>query len=436
MTAAGRASVVRGAAPPSSRSVLRSKLPARHALAFAGLWLFTLLLYLRPNDVLPIGTFPIVRIVGIALLIIYVFERFAAWRSFTDTPVEVGYVLGLMALMLLGSAVALDPQRAFDGITDTFLKVVIIFVVMISVITSLKRLRWTIGLVTLCGAVIAAGTLCQFMASEYLSEGYRASGLVSGIFGNPNDLALALNILIPLAIGTGLSARRRLWRVVCFVQAGVMTVAVLMTYSRSGFVTLLAGGILLAVVLKRDGRRAYRWLTALAVAAVVAAPAGLGTRIASLYDTSLDPLGTLSARQEIVVRAIEVAGLNPKVWLLGVGVDNFPIVSIHELVAHNAYLQVFTEVGLPALILYVLFMIRSIRRAARVASAQPRTAEGARTATLAGSIKVSLLVYAIGSLFASVAYLWYLYYAAGFAICLDRSSGRGEPAMPRWPRPR
>ena len=35
--------------------------------------------------------------------------------------------------------------------------------------------------------------------------------------------------------------------------------------------------------------------------------------------------------------------------MFGVGMNNFHIVSIKDLVNHNGYLQVFNEIGLPAL---------------------------------------------------------------------------------------
>src|SRR5262249_4685877 len=48
--------------------------PARggHWPAFAGVYLFTLLLYARPNDLFPaIGGFPLVKIVAVGALLIY-----------------------------------------------------------------------------------------------------------------------------------------------------------------------------------------------------------------------------------------------------------------------------------------------------------------------------------------------------------------------------
>jgi hypothetical protein len=51
---------------------------------------------------------------------------------------------------------------------------------------------------------------------------------------------------------------------------------------------------------------------------------------------------------------------------------------------------------------------------------------------LAVSLQISLVAYAVGSFFAPVAYLWYLYYVAGFAVCLKilvlASNRRRQPA--------
>ena len=40
-------------------------------------------------------------------------------------------------------------------------------------------------------------------------KGDRIEGLVGGMFGNPNDLAAALNMLIPLAVTLALMSSRR-----------------------------------------------------------------------------------------------------------------------------------------------------------------------------------------------------------------------------------
>ena len=90
-----------------------------------------------------------------------------------------------------------------------------------------------------------------------------------------------------------------------------------------------------------------------------------------------------SARWELMKRSLEVAGANPIRWLFGVGLENFHIVSIKELVGHNSYLQVFNEIGLPAMIFYVLFLVSVIRITARIAK-RYRRARGYRAGVADG----------------------------------------------------
>ncbi len=133
-----------------------------------------------------------------------------------------------------------------------------------------------------------------------------------------------------------------------------------------------------------------------------------------------------SARWDLIKRSFEAAGFNPFRWLFGVGLNNFHIVSNKELVNHNAYLQVFNEIGLPALCFYVLFLASVVAISARIVK-RYRRARGYRQVWLmAVAIQTSLIVYLIGSFFASVAYLWYVYYPAAFAVCLQELLRKAE----------
>ena len=76
---------------------------------------------------------------------------------------------------------------------------------MINVVTSFRRLRRLMEVTVLCGTVLAFGTLVQFAARREPRGGLPGPGLVGGIFGNPNDLALALNILLPIALGLAMT---------------------------------------------------------------------------------------------------------------------------------------------------------------------------------------------------------------------------------------
>jgi hypothetical protein len=196
------------------------------------------------------------------------------------------------------------------------------------------------------------------------------------------------------------------------------------TYSRSGFLTMVAAGVFLLVKIGRRYPAAWAAGTLLAGALLVSSPA----RIFTLFQGSGNDTAASSAtaRWDLVKRAIEVAGGNPMRWMFGVGIDNFSIVSIHDQVTHNAFLQVFNEVGLPAMIFYTLFLF-SVFKITGAMSERYRKARGYRQVWLTAIIiQTSLVAYAVGSVFASVAFLWYLYYPAAFAVCLQQLLAHAE----------
>jgi len=401
-----------------------------HRWAYSGLVLFTLVLYVRPNDFLPIGDFPVAKIVGAAALAAFLLERLAAGRSFSVLPRELKYLLGLVVLMFLSVLLALNPGEAMDTVTGLFLKVVLIFVLMINTLTSYARFRRLVGLTALCGGWVAVDALTNFIAGKDLVETYRAGGVGGGMFGNPNDLALALGILIPLAVALALTARALPARLLWLASAGVMAGALLVTFSRAGFLSLVAAGM---YVLATMGRRRARVTVVLLLGGLALAsfaPEGYGDRVLSIFDHSLDRTGSAIGRTEVLWRSLQVVASNPKVWVAGLGPGNFHIVSIHEAVNHNAYLQVLTEIGLPALVLYLLFLTGAFRGLRDLVKSRRRGDGWDAVSVLAISLRASLLAYAVGSFFGSVAYQWPLYYAAGYAVCLRQIAAARETATP------
>ena len=413
--------------PTPTAPVVRHGSRNRQAFAYGGLLLFTLLLYLRPNEWLPIGTFPIVKIVAIGALVAFFVMQIADKRPISVMPRELRLLLALTALMLLSAAFGLDVGTSLDTFSDTFLKALLIFILMINVVTSFRRLLRLLEITVLSGVFIALGTIVVFVKGENLSEGFRANGLVGGIFGNPNDLALALNILIPIAVGLALAHRPPLLKGIYLASVGTLTVGVLVTYSRAGLLTLGFMGAFLLLKLGRKYPIAWPIGTVAAVAIMVLAPGMFWGRVLTLFSGQTGAAQSADIRWELLKRSVEVAGFNPMRWSLGVGINNFHIVSVHEHVNHNAYLQVFNEVGLPAAVIYCLFLFVAIRGMSQVARAYRRVRSYRQVWVLAIAIQTSLVAYAVGSIFASVAYLWYVYYAVGFAVCLRRIAPARAP---------
>jgi len=127
--------------------------------------------------------------------------------------------------------------------------------------------------------------------------------------------------------------------------------------------------------------------------------------------------GSAHAREGLLFRSVLVMLRHP---LLGVGMHNFHNVSIREQVSHNAYTQIGAEMGIVALIFYVLFMLASLKRMRQIERETFESRAQQRIYYLAVGLQASLIGYMVCSFFVSVAYLWYIYYLVGYALCLHR----------------
>ncbi len=411
---------------------------SKHNLAFAGLFFFTLLLYLRPNETFPqvFGEFPIVKIVAIITLLAYFASKLGLAERLTVWPLE----LKMLALItLLGVAfipIASSPKESIDVLTDTFLKVVTIFILMINLLNTRERLRSIMRLVVICGTVLALLAILSYIQGKFTvvtkgEEGtvvaLRITGAVGGIFGNPNDLATSLDLLIPLAVALAMM-RRGLARAAYFACAVLLSIGVVVTFSRGGFLGLVmaAGWMLWKIGRRNRALTAFSFIFVLGVFMAVM-PSGYSNRITSIFDSSSDPTGSSQARRDLLERAKDVASNH---LIFGVGMGNYTIYSLHEQRAHNSFLEISAELGVIGLIAYLVMIfapLRSLRRIGRETSPPQKTFESAahaddqlETYYFSAAFQASLVTYIICSCFGSIQYLWFLYYPLAYAVSIRR----------------
>ena len=173
---------------------------------------------------------------------------------------------------------------------------------------------------------------------------------------------------------------------------------------------------LLTVSLRRS--RALVVLTFVAAGALflVLLPPEFTLRLLSVFGGDADR-GSAIARENLLIRSVIVSLRHP---LLGIGMDNFHILSLREQVSHNAYTQLSADMGLPALVFYVLFMLSTLKRLRAIERETFDDRKRSRVYYLAVGLQASVVGYMVSSFFASVAYLWYIYYLVGYALCLHR----------------
>jgi putative inorganic carbon (HCO3(-)) transporter len=390
-----------------------------HTFSYLGLYLFSILVLFRPYELVPGLSFlaSTAFFFALATLLIYIPTQLATEGNLTVMSTEVKAILVMTALALLTMPIAKHPPTAWETFNDTFIKAVLMFIVMVNVLRTRRRLLGLMWLSLLVGALLSYQALDLFMKGDLLTEGYRAGGELGGMFGNPNDLALHLVTMIPLAVCLGIASKNKILKLVYFAMAVLFVSGNFVTYSRGGFLGLIAASVLMAWKLGRKNR-----VNVMAVSGVVGllvillAPGNYGLRILSIFIPGLDPVGSSDQRRELLERSILVSLRNP--W--GIGIGNFPIVGVRNLVTHNSFTQVSSELGLLGLLAYLIFMVSPFRKLGAIERTEFAKDTQDWFYYLSIGLQASIVAYMVSSFFVSVAYNWFVYYLIAYAVAFRR----------------
>ena len=410
----------KGAASQATR-VRKEPLAPGHGLTYTLLFLFTAVLFFRPYELFSAlsGLTSLAFWIGIVTLAVYVPTQLGIEGSLTARPREVNVVLILCLLALLSIPLAINPAEAWMTFNDTFIRAVLIFIVIINVTRTEGRLNGLFFLTLAVAFVLSVAAINDYRTGNFATQGIRIKGLIGGIFGNPNDLAIHLVTMFPLALGVGLGRRQLSLKIICGLGAALFVAATVATDSRGAFLGLVGAGLVLTWKLGR-GKRLISMIVALilSVAFILLSPASYVDRILSIFGMGSDPIGAASgeARKNLLKHSFYTAIRSP----FGVGMGNYHIVAAHEAVSHNSYSQVAAELGLIALVVYVIFLFSSFKKLRLVEREALANPDAKRFYYLAIGLQASLVAYIIGSFFGSIAYQWYVYYLVAYAVVLYR----------------
>ena len=267
----------------------------------------------------------------------------------------------------------------------------------------------------------------------------RFGGRLGVGFYEPNYLALALLLLLPLpfvfARQESTGWKRKLW----MAGMGVLLLELVLTGSRGAFLGLLVILLLLAFRLMKRPMLALGGMACLLLM-IFAFPTNLGHRLlASSIDTDIQDTGirvSNETRFRVLDAGLRMIQANP---LTGVGLGNFKPSALAygaevDKIAHNTYLELAAELGLPALaaflwLLHVTFA--SLRRAGRLAVSAGRH----DLAELATVIRTGLAGYLVSAAFLSAEFEKFFWVVVFLSICLERivaglsKEAEAEPAL-------
>jgi len=330
--------------------------PAKRRTKSASRWgyasfvLLTAVLFLRPGDIVPALDAAPVYLASLVLALVMLRRPFLAQlqiRNLIRRPITI-LVFGVMFSAILSQVVHGDHASAISAGEDC-LKFVVYYLLLVAAIDSPERLRsflaWlAVFALVVCGlGLLNYHGLINVNAPPYMEQqdyndpdtGQPAvlARLVSvGIFNNPNDVSrLALFGILACLYCLGLKKslpRRAMW----LGMIAVMAYAMVLTYSRGGTLALLAGIGALGIL--KFGRARTVMIAAILMPVAFLISGRMGN-----FDAST---GTAQERILLWRDAFDDMKSSP---IFGIGAGEFGL-DEGGLVAHNSFMQVYTEMGL------------------------------------------------------------------------------------------
>jgi O-antigen ligase len=384
------------------------------------LFLFTAVLYARPSEFYPSPlTASIALIVGLVTLAFFIPTQLSLEGTLTARPPELNFVLLFLLTGLLSIPLAMNPTLAWQEFSSTFIRCIIIFIVIVNVVRTRARLKGLLFLAIATAVWLSVGAIDDYRLGLATVEGYRVGGRGVGIFGNSNDMALYLITILPISIALLFGSRGTVRRLLYGACAALMMVGIVLSYSRGAFIGLVVLLVFLAMKIGRRNRLGIvLGILVLGIGFLVFAPGNYMGRLFSIVVPSLDPVGSSDARRAELFRSIYVALRHP---ILGIGMGNYgPEMSYRGLVTHNAYTQVAAEMGIAALVCYTVFIVSPLRKLGQITRETLNLRDHSPFYYMSVGIQAGLIGYLVSSFFLSVAYNWYVYYLVGYAVCLRR----------------
>ncbi len=390
-----------------------------HTLTYIGLFLFTTVVYFRPYEWVPgFENFTSIALVfAVLTLLVYLPTQLMTEGTLTIFTTEVKCVIFLAIWSVLTLPLAKDFGMAWKVYNEVFIKIILVFIVMVNVLRTKERLKGLMWLSIGVGVMLSFQALQLYNDGKFEIEGYRVNPDFGGMFGNPNDTALHLVIFTPIALVLGLTSKNLVGKLIYFSSVALMISANFVMQSRGGFLGLIAVFGFLVWKLSKNNR-----LIVISVSLIIAflvitfAPGNYWIRILSIIDPSLDPVGSSDQRRELLERSIQVTLRNP----LGIGIGCFPIVGVRDLQTHNAFTQVSAELGWLGLFAYVTLLISPFRKLAAMERQMFANKDNSWMYYLTIGLQASIIGYMVSSFFVSVAYQWFVYFPIAYAVCLRR----------------
>ena len=284
-------------------------------------------------------------------------------------------------LMVLSAPMSYRPELSWRFL-GYHMAAAVCLLVTVSAVRNASDLKRLCAGATFCVAVSSAYGVIQRVQGVKVNIAYVDAklnpdmpGRVQSYFDNPNTFGEFLVMLLPLVLALVLCSKRKRGKIVAAFVFVVGLAALLMTYSRAGWVGFALSVALMVLLLRPTLIPA---LILLCIAAIPFLPSAVWTRILTITNfndtTTSSRFPLYEAALELIKRApLDGAGLGSDVVRQYIKDFRLYHGSAPFVHAHNLYLQVCIETGIFGVIAFLASIFWNVKRGFRAVT----TAKGA-----------------------------------------------------------
>ena len=401
-------------------------------LCFLFLWLFTFMIFARPEDMFPmLEQLHLTLVFGCCALLAWIGG--VAFRSIRFSwHTELQIIVFLTGWYIAGLPFSFWKSGSLQVLTDVWLKTVLMIFLLSQSLVTLDRVRRLLWAIFLSELVVTAFTILQPSKSVWVGE--RVYGVSMGILGW-NFLGIAAAMTIPYMAALFVMRRSLTSTVLLIATCLSMLWMLILTASRGGFLSVVVSVILSWILILRGtprGRFAGAAIAVVLIACVTLAPAIFWERMGTVWDDSgesqlasgIEQLAANESKEErleLLTRSITYTLEHP---LFGLGLGNFELASGAQLTqanawmgTHNTYTQISSEAGIPALLLFLCLLVTAVRNLVTI-NKSFRSDQSCELRVMARATLAAILAFSFAAWFAHLAYGYYFFYLIAVACGL------------------
>lgn len=380
----------------------------------------------RLHEAIP-GLFPFkIPLISAILSILSLTINFLLGRTTLYWRKEMNYFLVFFIFITLGVPLSYSFGTSYDYWSQIFLKIAIMFFMIIWTINNKKSFVLIIFLTISCGVFISIITIYNKVNVINLVEGTRASiaGNMNSSIGDPNDLALTLLFPFSFCFSLLLTKTRSFFlRLLGLFSSIIIVSAIIATQSRGGLLGL--AGVIGYFFTHRFKSKALLIIAGSCAAIILFITANISMRQSGGGEglgSDESSMGRIYAWKAAVNMAI-----HHPIW--GVGLDGFQDSLFQYAVVwervnravHSSWFGVLAEGGVVGLILFITCVYQALKLARRNINIIESIPNNKFTVELilARSLYAGLIGFCISSTFLTQGFTWPFYVFFALSISLS-----------------